>query len=228
VEPSKIIAAAKKEGVGITHILTTHSHWDHAGGNKELFKLLDGKVEVVGGANDGIPCATLEVKEGDKIKIGSTVEVSVLDTPCHTRGHVSFYCTSLLSDDDKKTGKRSPDTAVFTGDTMFVAGCGNFNWGTGEQMFSAFQKIGKLPPQTKVYCGHEYTLRNLAFAAFASPEDDKIKERLKWAEGRRKAGKPTVPSTIKDEWETNLFLQAKGPSEITKVRKDKDVWGQSH
>jgi len=126
VEPKKILAAAKKEGVDITHILTTHSHWDHAGGNKDLIKSLkdQGKsVIVVGGAKDGIPGVTKEVKEGDEFKIGTSVEVKVLDTPCHTQGHVCFYCTKA----DAK--EKSEGGAVFTGDTMFVGGCGNFNSG---------------------------------------------------------------------------------------------------
>mmetsp|Transcript_17748 Transcript_17748/g.28915 ORF Transcript_17748/g.28915 Transcript_17748/m.28915 type:complete len:325 (-) Transcript_17748:618-1592(-) len=204
VEPKKILAAAKKEGVDITHILTTHSHWDHAGGNKDLIKSLkdQGKsVIVVGGAKDGIPGVTKEVKEGDEFKIGTSVEVKVLDTPCHTQGHVCFYCTKA----DAK--EKSEGGAVFTGDTMFVGGCGNFNSGSPEQMYSNFMKLGKLPKDTLVYCGHEYTLKNLAYASYADPENVELKERVKWAEERRKAGLPTVPSTIKDEWETNPFLR---------------------
>jgi len=232
VEPKKIIDAAKKQGVKITHILTTHSHWDHAGGNTELVKALGGDVTVVGGANDNIPSVTKEVKEGDVFKIGSSIKVDVLDTPCHTKGHVCFYATN-----QKETDKKAPGV-VFTGDTMFVGGCGNFNSGTPDQMYSNFMKLGKLPPETQVYCGHEYTLKNLAYAATVEPQNSELKQRIEWAEGRRKTGLPTVPSTIKDEWETNPFLRvdkksvrdfskaSDGTEAILYVRKDKTAWGR--
>mmetsp|Transcript_20998 Transcript_20998/g.39402 ORF Transcript_20998/g.39402 Transcript_20998/m.39402 type:complete len:267 (-) Transcript_20998:208-1008(-) len=232
VEPKKVLAAAAKEGLTITHILTTHSHWDHAGGNLELIKALKdaGKsVEVVGGANDNIPGATKEVKEGDTFSIGTSVNVRVIDTPCHTPGHVSFYCTGR----DKKSAG-----AAFTGDTMFVAGCGNFNTGSPAQMYSAFKKLGALPPETLVYVGHEYTTTNLAYASVVEPENKELQARVKWAQDRRKEGLPTVPTTIKDEWETNPFLRVDKPSvqkyagttdgvkAIKFVRADKTAWGR--
>lgn len=99
--------------------------------------------------------------------------------------------------------------AVFTGDTMFVGGCGNFNSGTPEQMFAALHlQIGSLPDSTLVFVGHEYTLSNLRFAAVVEPENAAIAARLKWAEGRVAEGLATVPSTIKDERECNPFSRA--------------------
>ncbi|KAJ1467845.1 beta-lactamase-like protein [Baffinella frigidus] len=148
---------AQSKGLTLTHILTTHSHWDHAGGNADMKKLVPG-IEIIGGKGDGAAAVTREVWEGDSFKVGD-VGVGVLATPCHTKGHVTFVC-------DFGSGPR----CAFTGDTLFVAGCGNFNDGTPKQMYEAlYSKIGELPDETLLYVGHEYTLSNLKFAAHAEP-----------------------------------------------------------
>ncbi len=239
VEPDKILAAAKAEGVKITHILTTHSHWDHAGGNKALVAKL-GKsgqsVAVLGGANDGIPAVTQTVKENDIFKVGSSLRVRVLDTPCHTPGHICFIAEKM---DSQGLEVKGVPSAVFTGDTLFVGGCGNFNAGTPQQMSTNFAKLGALAKDTLVYCGHEYTLRNLAYATSVEPENEALQKRVQWAEARRKEGRPTVPSTIGDEWQTNPFLRTLSVKSVQNyakttvpwkamlyVRKDKDAWGR--
>eukprot|EP00462_Mataza_sp_D1_P016737 CAMPEP_0175159600 /NCGR_PEP_ID=MMETSP0087-20121206/23514_1 /TAXON_ID=136419 /ORGANISM="Unknown Unknown, Strain D1" /LENGTH=260 /DNA_ID=CAMNT_0016447671 /DNA_START=18 /DNA_END=796 /DNA_ORIENTATION=+ len=226
VEPEKVLAAAKKAGVTISTVLTTHSHWDHAGGNNKLKQLVKG-VEVVGGVGDNAEGVTREVKEGDVVKVGE-VEVQVLSTPCHTAGHVCYF---VRGEEGKSPG------VVFTGDTMFVGGCGNFNDGTPEQMTKAMlYTLGSLPADTLVYVGHEYTLKNFAFGLFAEPNNKELAAKMAWAQAQRAKGLPTVPSTIKDEWATNPFMRVREASiqEFTKqkdevkglfaVRKAKNQW----
>jgi len=227
VEPKKIIAAAKEEGVKLTVSLTTHSHWDHAGGNSELAGLVKG-IKIVGGYGDNAAAVTQEVKHDDEIKVGN-LTVRTLYTPCHTPGHVCFFI-------DPKDGT---PPVVFTGDTMFIGGCGNFNSGTPKMMYKAMVTIlGSLPKETRVYVGHEYTVKNFKFGLYAEPDNKALKTKLEWAKARRSQGLPTVPSTIADELETNPFMRVHqttiqkftgktDPVEaIFAVRKMKDIWGQ--
>lgn len=228
VEPEKVLAAAAAEGVQVVMSLTTHSHWDHAGGNEKIRSLLT-DISVIGGKGDGCPGCTKEVTEGDNLQLAG-IKISVLSTPCHTPGHVCYVA-------DPGTGN-AEDCAVFTGDTMFVGGCGNFNSGTPEQMHSAFIKLGALPDATQVYVGHEYTVNNLKFATFFEPSSQAIKKRLEWAQKRQSDGLPTVPSTIAHEKATNPFMHfsdvqikettgTKGDAQtLYAVRKAKDAWGR--
>ena len=227
VEPEKIIEQAKLRGVVVSAILTTHNHWDHAGGNNKMLDLCKTCTVVYGGVGDGVEACTNEVQQGDLIQVGSA-NVQVLSTPCHTPGHVSYFI-------DGASGLEKP--VVFTGDTMFIGGGGNFNSGTPDQMYHAMCKVlAKLPPETLVYCGHEYTKRNLQFASYAEPNNLKIREKLEWA-GQTAC---TVPSTIQSEWETNPFVRVHeeiiqiftgetDPVAVMKaVRKMKDEWGKTH
>lgn len=145
VDPESVIAAVQTEGVKLLKVLTTHHHWDHAGGNEKLVSLFkDNKLDVFGG-DQRIGALTNQVKHGDKLKIGN-LDVLCLHTPCHTSGHICYYVEAP-----------SGEKAVFTGDTLFLGGCGRFFEGTAEQMYSALvEKLGGLPDETKVFCGHEY------------------------------------------------------------------------
>ena len=193
VSPSDAINAAAAAGSTITSVLTTHSHWDHAGGNNAIKSILGDQLKhVYGGMGDNAEGVTKEVTEGDSVFIGN-LEVKVMSTPCHTKGHVSYVV--LLQD--------APQL-VFTGDTLFVGGCGNFNKGTPSQMAENFRALGSLKGDTLVYCGHEYTASNLAYAAFVEPNNSSILDKLKWAT----SAKCTVPSTILDEHLTNPFMRA--------------------
>lgn len=137
-------------------------------------------LQVFGG-DDRIGALTNKVKHGDKFTIGD-INVECLFTPCHTSGHICYYLTA---------SGQTP--AVFTGDTLFIAGCGRFFEGTAEQMHSALiDKLGNLPDNTKVFCGHEYTLQNLKFAKHVEPDNIDVQEKIKWAEGQRKNNEPTV------------------------------------
>jgi len=138
-----------------------------------------------------------QVGDGDSIEVGK-LNFSVLFTPCHTPGHVTFVLDS------------AKPKCCFTGDTLFVGGCGSFNSGTPQQMYSALvEKIGSLPPSTLVYVGHEYTLKNFLFALHADPGNEAARAKLEWVRDQRGKGLPTVPSTIEDELTTNPFVRCR-------------------
>ncbi|KAJ0487635.1 putative hydroxyacylglutathione hydrolase [Helianthus annuus] len=226
VEPEKVIGVAKENGVELKLVLTTHHHWDHAGGNEKIKELVPG-IKVYGGSIDNVKGCTNKVENGDKLSLGADINILSLHTPCHTKGHISYYLT----------GKEEDDPAVFTGDTLFVAGCGKFFEGTAEQMHESLcVTLASLPKQTKVYCGHEYTVKNLQFAQTVEPENAKISQKLSWAQQQRQSGLPTIPSTIGEELEFNPFMRAdlpevqekvgcKSPVEaLRKIRELKDNW----
>jgi hydroxyacylglutathione hydrolase len=226
VEPEKVLKAASEVGASVDCVLTTHHHWDHAGGNEKM-KLQVPGIKVFGGSLDNVKGCTDQVENGTKLSLGKDIEILCLHTPCHTKGHISYYVTS----------KEGEDPAVFTGDTLFIAGCGRFFEGTAEQMYqSLIVTLGSLPKSTRVYCGHEYTVKSLKFMLTLEPENEKMKQKLEWAEKQREANQPTVPSTIGDEFEINTFMRvdlpeiqakfsAKSPVEaLREVRKIKDNW----
>ncbi|XP_058075293.1 hydroxyacylglutathione hydrolase cytoplasmic [Magnolia sinica] len=226
VEPEKILQTAVENGVDLKLVLTTHHHWDHAGGNEKIKQLVPG-IKVFGGSIDNVKGCTNKLENGDKLVLGTDVNILSLHTPCHTKGHISYYVTS----------KEEEDPAVFTGDTLFVAGCGKFFEGTAEQMYQSLcVTLGSLPKPTRVFCGHEYTEKNLRFALTVEPENGKTREKLSWAQHQRQGNLPTIPSTIGEELETNPFmrvdlpeLQARvncqSPVEALKeIRRLKDNW----
>lgn len=226
VEPEKVLEVAKQNGADVKMVLTTHHHWDHAGGNEKIRQLVPG-IKVYGGSIDNVKGCTNKVDNGDKISLGAEVDILSLHTPCHTKGHISYYVTD----------KEEETPAVFTGDTLFIAGCGKFFEGTAEQMYQSLcVTLGSLPKPTRVYCGHEYTVKNLQFALTVEPENTKIAEKLSWAQNQRKAGLPTIPSTIAEELETNPFMRVDVPEvqrkvgcsspveALREIRKLKDNW----
>jgi len=196
-EPKKVLNAAEKHGVTITHILTTHHHGDHSDGNEELTKALGKNLQWSIGGDDRIPAMTKKVTEGDTFKIGE-INVKVYFTPCHTTGHVLYECQH----------KSSPNAALFTGDTLFIGGCGRFFEGTADQMYhNLIQVISKLPKQTQIYCGHEYTVKNLEFSLTVEPTNVDAKEKLDWAKEKKSKNEATVPSTIEQELTFNPFMR---------------------
>jgi hydroxyacylglutathione hydrolase len=201
VEPKKVLEAAEKEGVSIKAIYTTHHHWDHAGGNEELLKSLPPGTPVYGG-DDRIPGLTHKVKDNEELQLGST-EVEVLFAPCHTAGHVLYLA-----------GNQRAPYALFSGDTLFIAGCGRFFEGTAQQMHRALREVcAQLPNNTKVWCGHEYTVKNLQFALSVEKDNENVKAKLRWAEERRSQDppQPTIPSTIGEELQYNPFMRVHRP-----------------
>jgi hydroxyacylglutathione hydrolase len=152
----------------------------------------------VGGKGDHVPAATMEVEDGQVLELGH-LQIRVLQTPCHTRGHVLYFVSA--------PGEQQPP-CLFSGDTLFIAGCGRFFEGSAQDMFTALcVKVARLPDSTLVYCGHEYTVNNLKFAASVEPDNEDVKRKLEWSMAQRQKGLPTIPSTLAEEKRTNPFMR---------------------
>jgi hydroxyacylglutathione hydrolase len=192
-EADAVIAAARSHGAKIVAVLTTHWHGDHSGGNDDIAAKVPG-IKIYGASAEGgrIPALTNPVADADQIRIGA-LEARVIGIPAHTNGHVAYYFPAL--------------TAVFTGDTMFIGGCGRVFEGNAATMVASLKKLAALPENTQVYCGHEYTEKNLRFALTLEPGNQLLKAKHDWSLKTRAAGKFTVPSTIGDEKNTNPFLR---------------------
>ncbi len=193
----QVRAALKAKGWKLTHILTTHHHGDHTGGNLAL-KAETG-CTIIGPKAEAakIPGIDSKVGESDTFDFGS-VKVHVLDTPGHTAGHITFWIPAA--------------GVAFVGDTLFAMGCGRVNEGTMEMMWRSVEKVSKLPPGTRLYCGHEYTVANAKFALTIDPGNTALVARVAEVEKLRAAGKPTLPTRVDIERETNPFLRASDPA----------------
>ncbi|KAH7732005.1 glyoxalase II chain A [Aphelenchoides avenae] len=221
VDISAVTAKVNAMGVKLTKALVTHHHYDHAGGTAELHKVTNGAVEIIGGDSSRIEKLDTEVHHDSKFSVGG-LAVKCLHTPCHTKTHICYFV------EDGSTNEK----AVFTGDTLFISGCGRFFEGNAEQMNTALNThLAALPDETKVYCGHEYTVTNLKFAATIEPSNEDVKKTLKWAQAEREANRFTVPSTIGDEKKFNPIYacrSAVGQSDaiatMTELRRKKDAF----
>ena len=191
-EAEPIRRALKEKGWKLTHILVTHHHADHTQGIEPL--KAETSCTVIGPKGEAGRIKGLDrtVGEGDNFAFANT-QVRVLDTPGHTGGHITFWLPS--------------EEVAFAGDTLFAVGCGRVIEGNMEQMWTSLSKLMKLPPATRVYCGHEYTLANIKFALTVEPENEALQKRAKEAEALVAAGKPTLPTRIDIELETNPFLR---------------------
>lgn len=190
-----VIRVLEEEHLQLAAILITHHHWDHTGGIDELLRHQPG-APVYGPANPKIPAIDHTIADGSVLCVlGARFEV--LAVPGHTLDHHAFYCPQ--------------ERALFCGDTLFVAGCGRLFEGTPTMMFDSLNRLAKLPPDTRIYCAHEYTAANLRFAAAAEPENQVIAQRQRSVAQLREQGLPTVPSTIADELATNPFLRCDVP-----------------
>jgi hydroxyacylglutathione hydrolase len=195
VDPSEappVRKALQHHGLKLTHILNTHHHMDHTGGNIALKEEFGARVVGPRADRERIPGIDEEVGEGDVWTFGNA-KARVFDIPAHTKGHIAFWFEA--------------DKAVFTGDTMFAMGCGRLFEGTPAQMWSSLSKLAALPPDTRVYCGHEYTQSNGRFALTLEPRNEALVKRMAEVDRLRAQGKPTIPSTIGIERETNPFLR---------------------
>jgi hydroxyacylglutathione hydrolase len=192
-EAGAVRAALAATGWRLTHILTTHHHADHTDGNLAIKKETGCTIIGPRGEAARIPGLDKSVGEGDTFTFGG-FQVHVLETPGHTAGHISYWI---------------PGAAVaFVGDTLFAMGCGRVNEGTMETMWTSLSKIARLPPATKIYCGHEYTASNAKFALTIDPDNTNLQMRAKDVEALRAAGKPTLPTRLDNELATNPFLRA--------------------
>jgi hydroxyacylglutathione hydrolase len=178
-------------GLALVAILATHHHADHVGGNGELLQEFD--VPVYGPRHEAIPGLTDPVGEGATVRIPALeLDFRVLDVPGHTRGHVAYYGAN----------------ALFCGDTLFSCGCGRLFEGTAEEMHRSLQKLAALPPDTRVYCAHEYTLSNIRFAKAVEPGNPDLPAREQEVLALLARQQPSLPSTIGLERRTNPFLRA--------------------
>ena len=191
-EAGPILAALEEKGWRLTHILNTHHHHDHAGGNLAIKEATG--CRIIGPRADAarIPGIDTEVGEGDEFLLGGR-PVRVYDTPGHTRGHVVYYLPQ--------------DGVAFVGDTLFAMGCGRLFEGTPQQMWTSLQKLMSWPDDTRVYCAHEYTQDNARFALTVEPGNDALTRRASEVDALRADGVPTIPTTMGIEKATNPFLR---------------------
>tara|TARA_B100001142_G_scaffold41540_1_gene37172 strand:- start:6 stop:767 length:762 start_codon:yes stop_codon:yes gene_type:complete len=199
VDPSEFMPCEKiisKNYQKLDFILNTHHHYDHVGGNEELKKKYNSKVLGFENDKNRIPQIDTVLKDNQEFKIG-TLNFTTIFIPGHTRGHVAFYF--------KK------ERVVFSGDTLFSLGCGRVFEGTYKQMFQSLNKLKNLPGETKVYCGHEYTFKNLEFCLKFNPNNDFLKKKKDDIKLSLKNKKPTIPSTIADEIKANIFFRVNDP-----------------
>ena len=204
-------------GLELVAVLQTHHHSDHIGGTPGLLQRWP-SAEVVAAAEDQkrIPFQTLSVHDGDAIELLGR-SVRVLDVRAHTRAHIAYWLPEGAS-------STSLTSVLFCGDTMFSGGCGRLFEGTPADMHRAMQRLGSLPPDTLVCCAHEYTEGNLRWAAQQVPDDALITKRLQEVQAKRRSGLLTLPSSIAEEWRSNLFLRATSAEQLGRLRQHKDNW----
>ncbi len=196
---SSVAEALKKHDLNLTTILATHHHWDHIGGITELKKRTGCKI--IGSDKQRIPGIDEIAEDGQIITIGDT-KIQTIATPGHTRTGVCYH---LLPSNENNAG------ILWTGDTLFIGGCGRLLECNAQTMWSSLQKLAALPERTNVYCGHDYTLENYQFALEIEPQNQAVKNRRNEIRQKQQHGEFTIPSTISQEKETNIFLRAGTP-----------------
>ena len=201
------LKAAEALGWTITHVLNTHWHPDHVGGNLAVKEATGATILGPAPEADKIPGIDTELEEGDTARLGGAA-ADVWHIPGHTLGHIAYHFAE--------------DGLVFCGDTIFAMGCGRLFEGTPEQMHGSLRRFAELPDDTLLYCAHEYTEANGRFALTADPDNADIAERQDREKAMRAAEKRTVPTTVADEKATNVFLRAPDAFSLAKLREAKD------
>ncbi len=189
-------------GWALTHIFTTHHHFDHVAGHEALKR--ETNCTIYGPEKEArdIPCIDIPIEEGEKLTFGS-IEVQVLQTPGHTPGAVTYFIPNAVD----MPGSVRRSGVAFAGDALFSVGCGRVMEGRHAEMWGSLQKIMALPPQTLIYCGHEYTQANIRFALTVDPENAALLDRKREVDALIGKGEPTLPVTLARELETNPFLR---------------------
>ncbi len=195
VDPSEakpIISYLEKENLKLNYILNTHHHFDHIGGNVELKKMYNAKVVGFAGDKHRIPGIDISIKDSEQWNFGNST-IKILHIPGHTSGHICFFFEK--------------EKIAFTGDTLFSLGCGRIFEGDHKQMLASLNKIKKLPKDTKIYCGHEYTYKNAEFCMKHDESNVDLKKKFERIKKLRSENLPTVPSSLEDELKSNIFLR---------------------
>ena len=210
IDPSEsvpIINFVEKNNIKIKYILNTHHHYDHIGGNKEIKKKYNAKIVAYKNDLHRIPDVDISLKN-NQIWTAENFKSKIIHIPGHTTGHICFFFEN--------------EKIAFTGDTLFSLGCGRIFEGTYEEMFSSLKKLKELPKETKIYCGHEYTLKNSEFCLKYDKNNKRLQKKINEIKNKVNNNIPTVPSTIEDEIACNIFLRAKTLGEFSKLRDLKD------
>ena len=210
VDPSEsnpIIEYLENHKIKLKFILNTHHHYDHVGGNQKLKEKYGASVVGYRGDKERIPEIDILLKD-QETWMYENFEAKIIHIPGHTLGHICFYFHKQES--------------IFTGDTLFSLGCGRIFEGTYSQMFDSLMKLKELPQNTKVYCGHEYTKKNSDFCLTHDVKNENLKTKIYDIDAKLKSGLPTVPTTIKDELECNIFLRSDNVATFSKLRDLKD------
>jgi len=195
VDPSEskpVISILKNMDLKLNYIFNTHHHFDHIGGNIELKNLFSAKVVGFDGDKHRIPGIDIFLEDGDKFNFGNSV-IKVFHIPGHTLGHICFFFEK--------------EKIVFTGDTLFSLGCGRIFEGNHKQMLTSLNKIKKLPKETKIYCGHEYTYKNAEFCMKYDLNNIDLKNHFERIKKLKLLNLPTVPTSLEDELKSNIFLR---------------------
>ena len=206
-ESAPIINFVEKNNIKIKYILNTHHHFDHIGGNKEIKKKYNAKIVAYKNDLHRIPDVDISLKN-NQIWTAENFKSKIIHIPGHTNGHICFFFEN--------------EKIAFTGDTLFSLGCGRIFEGTYEEMFSSLKKLKELPKETKIYCGHEYTLKNSEFCLKYDKNNKRLQKKINEIKNKVNNNVPTVPSTIEDEIACNIFLRAKTLGEFSKLRDLKD------
>jgi hydroxyacylglutathione hydrolase len=196
VDPSEaepIIDYVEKNNINLKFILNTHHHFDHVGGNKDLKKKYNSKVVGFSGDKERIPEIDIILKDKEIWK-EEKFEAKIFHIPGHTSGHICFNFFN--------------EKLLFTGDTLFSLGCGRIFEGTYEQMFNSLNLIKTFPKETKIFCGHEYTIKNSKFCLMYDKDNKKLKQKIIQNKKRIEEGFPTIPTTLEDELNMNIFLRS--------------------
>lgn len=204
-----VLDSAAARGWTITAIWNTHWHPDHTGGNAAIKAATGATVYGPAAEAARIPTLDVQLAEGDIVRLGAHV-ATVLETPAHTAGHITFHFAD--------------DAIAFTGDTLFAMGCGRLFEGTAEQMFANMQRLSTLPDETTVFCAHEYTESNGRYALVAEPDNTAIIARMAEVVAARARGEATVPTSIGLERATNPFMRATSAAMLAERRANKDAF----
>lgn len=197
-----VIHALKQQQLKLNAILITHWHGDHTNGIKELIQAYPDAV-VIGPQHSKIPASDI-VQDMQCFTVAG-IKFQTLAVPGHTLEHVAYH--------------QADYNWLFSGDTLFAAGCGRVFEGTNEQMLQSLQRLASLPENTKIFCAHEYTLSNLAFALAVEPNNKAISKRIHECQKLREENHPTLPSTLKEEFSSNPFLRLNEASIITSAQQ---------